>query len=139
MNLNNLRAARARGEAGAWVDNIPGCGDLRLKVRGLACREHQRINAEFMAGIPEGQRGEELTVEQREALSVQALQVLLLDWDNLTGDDDRPVPFAPETAARILASPDFEAFRGAVVWAAREVYRVRPDESVADVVEGVAA
>lgn len=139
MNLNNLRAARARGEAGAWVDNIPGCGDLRLKVRGFGCREHQRANADFLAATPEDQRGEELTAEQREALSLQALQVLLIDWDNLTGDDDRPVPYSPETAARILASSDFEAFRGAVVWAAREVYRVRPDESVADVVDGVAA
>lgn len=139
MNLNNLRAARARGEAGAWVDNIPGCGDLRLKVRGFGCREHQRVNAEFLAGVPEDQRGEQLTTEQREALSVQALQALLIDWDNLTGDDDRPVLFSPETAARILASPDFEAFRGAVVWASREVYKVRPGESVADVVEGVAA
>lgn len=139
MNLNNLRAAKARGEAGAWVENIPGCGDLRLKVRGFGCREHRRVNNEFMAAIPEEQRGEELTAEQREALSVQAVQALLLDWENLTGDDDRPVPYTPETAARIIASPDFEAFRGAVVWAAREVYRVRSDESVADVVDGVAA
>lgn len=139
MNLNNLRAARARGEAGAWVENIPGCGDLRLKVRGFACREHQRVNAEFLAGVPEDQRGEELTAEQREALTVEALQALLLDWDNLTGDNDEPVSYSQETAARIFASPDFEAFRGAVVWAAREVYRVRPDESVADVVDGVAA
>lgn len=139
MNLNNLRAAKARGEAGAWVENIPGCGDLRLKVRGFGCREHLRVNEDFLAAIAEDQRGEQLTPEQREALTIEAVQALLLDWEKLTGDDERPVPYSPETAARIIASPDFEAFRGAVVWASREIYRVRHDESVADVVDGVAA
>ncbi|WP_018390907.1 hypothetical protein [Ancylobacter sp. FA202] len=141
MNLSTIRTHAARIEGGGWVDDIPGFGDLRLKVRGITSTHARAAQKEALAGmgseVPTPSDG--LTEAQASAVTgATILGGILLGWENLTGDEGEVIAYSPEMAARLVNAPDLVALRAAILWAAGEVGKGRAGESVRDLVDAAA-
>ena len=133
MEINKLRRDSSKIEGGDWVDNIPGMGDLRLKVRGSNSRIVRKALSKKVFGLdgPIPEEGLPDDVSDRIDAEVSAESVLL-DWDGLT-QDGKPFPYDPEVAKAWLADLDFDDFKRAVDYAANVVAKRRKEaeESIA--------
>lgn len=133
MKLSSLKVNSSRAEQGAWVKDLPGMGDLRLKVRGFSNTDYAAFMAREVAAVPRdqregGRRDGGLKPQTRDALLIRGMvEHILVDWDGLTDEEEQPVPFSKEQAMALLADPDFRPFRDAVAFAAGEVEEVESD------------
>lgn len=120
MDLASLKSNPAAVENGDWVDSIPDMGDLRLKVRGTESAEWRRLMGKLHAAVPRQKRaaGALDPEENDRMISTCLLEIGLLDWDGLTGEDGKPIPYSKERAAELLTQPEYRSFRNAVLWAA---------------------
>lgn len=117
MKMSDIQEIGRRIEDGEWVDNT-GLAGLRLKVRGLRSRAFERMQVDLIQKKT-GRSGRRLSPEETTAITNACLRdAVLLDWEGLTGDDDRPIPYDRATAEMLLTDPHFAAFREAVVFAA---------------------
>lgn len=139
MKLRSLRVNSNRAVQGDWIDKIPGMDDLRLKVRGFSNPDYKAFLSKEVAAVPRDQRvdgranGAPLPKVREAILAKAMVEHILLDWGNLTGDDDKPMPYSKEKAAELLANPDYRPLVDAIGWAANEL-----DEGSGDKVEAVA-
>jgi hypothetical protein len=122
VDLNSRKIDHNKVEQGAWVDNIPEWGDLRLRVRGIGNSDYRRLQATLLDSVPRGKRMRgRIGPEDQDRINATCLaDTVLLGWENLTSDG-APVPYSKEEAKRLLTDPDFVAFRDAVTWAANMV------------------
>lgn len=138
MKLSSLKINSTRAEQGAWVKDIPGMGDLRLRVRGFSNSDYAAFMAREVAAVPRDQREGNrrdgaLKQKARDTLLLRGMvEHILVDWDGLTDDNDKPVPFSKDRAMDLLLDPDLRPFREAVAFAAGEV-----EEAESDRVEAV--
>lgn len=122
MDMNSRKIDTAKQEQGAWVDDIPEWGDLRLKVRGIGNSDYRRLQSKLLESVPRQKRVRG-AIDPAEADRITAtclLNAVLIDWDNLQ-ENGEPVPFSKEAAKRYLFDPEFAEFRAAVSWAANVV------------------
>lgn len=122
MNIEEIDRQGERAEDGAWVKDIPGAGDLELKVRGMGNTDFLALRAQLYAAEPiEHKPRGVLTEEASDRHSVELLnKTILLDWRNLTGSDKKPIPFSLETSLRLLSNRR-SYFRRYVSFAAERV------------------
>ena len=112
---------------GRWVGQIPGLGDLRLKVRPAGNADHRRRLDELLRAVPRVDRLRGLTPgKQREIEAEAILDAVLFGWEGVEGDGtigaaDQSLPFERETAKTLLTDPAYQMFRDAVDWAADAV------------------
>lgn len=125
MDVGSICKDVAAISAGDWVDNIPGMGDLRLKVRGMTAPSVRQLRGRLVRAVPKDQREDDGTLHDEAARQVLA-QVLaeevLLDWANVEANGE-PVLYSPSLAAAWLRNPGMAIFADAVVWAAAQVDR----------------
>ncbi|WP_210482753.1 hypothetical protein [Microvirga antarctica] len=120
MKLTSLKIDTEKLETGAWVDTIPEMGELRLHVRGLNNADYRRHQAKLLEAVPRAKRvgGRIDPDEQDRIVSLCLLNTVLLDWDGLTDDDDKALPYSRDMAQTLLVDPAYRRFRDAVIWAA---------------------
>lgn len=123
MDIQQLKRNSAAAADGRWVDDIPSMPGVRLRVRGLTSMAavNSRRQKERRVERKDRERGGGFKPEVEQRLSREVLhEAVLLDWDGLT-DGAAPLPYDPEIAGQFLLNPDFDAFAGAVTWAAATV------------------
>ncbi len=120
MKLSEIKVDPAKIEAGAWVDEIPEFDGVRLKVRGLGCKEMQKLQRTLFDAIPRSRRPKgKVSQEDQDRILDRCLhEVILLDWDGLQNDDDTPMAYDKAKALTFITEPAFKKFRDAVIWAA---------------------
>lgn len=120
MKLDSMKVDSAKIEQGAWVDNIPEMGDLRLRVRGFGNTDYRRLQAKLIDAVPRAKKvgGRLDPAEQDRVMSLCLQGTILVDWGNLTGAEGEPLPYSREQAAALINDPDMRRFRDAVIWAA---------------------
>lgn len=120
MKLSSLKVNSERAELGAWVGDIPEMPGLRLKVRGFGNEDDRRIQALETEKVPRHlrQRGRIPEAEQDRILNARIKGALLVDWDGLTGDDDKPLSMHPDLVDEVLTNQDYRKLREAILWAA---------------------
>lgn len=119
MKLSSLKIDAAKLEKGDWVADIPGLGDIELKVRGLGNADHRKRQTELVTALPRHKRKD---VAEMDSIDVRLLvETVLLDWRNVSDDAGEPVAFSAEAATSILSDPELVAFRQGVIWAATTV------------------
>jgi hypothetical protein len=121
MKLGSLKTDLAKVEQGMWIDNIPDMGDLKLHVRPIGNPDYRRVYGQLVDGTPrDKKRGGQVTdFETRQNIAGRALaDTVLLGWENLEGDDGKPLAYDAAKAKELLLDPEMTAFRDAVAWAA---------------------
>jgi len=131
MKLSNLKIDSSKLEQGAWVGDIPGLGDIRLRVRGIGNDDYRRRQSELTAALPRHLRKE--PAEQDKITNALIVETLLEGWEKVEGDDGKPMPFTADAALAILEDPDMRAFNDGVIWAAISVSEARKADLDADV------
>ncbi|MCX5570619.1 MULTISPECIES: hypothetical protein [Kaistia] len=126
MKLANLKIDSARLEHGDWVGDIPGLGDIRLRVRGLGNDDYRRRQSELSAALPRHLRKE--PAEQDKILNTLIVETLLEGWEKVEADDGKPLAFTRENVLAILSDPDMRAFSDGVIWAAGAVSERRKSD-----------
>jgi hypothetical protein len=123
-----------RLEQGAWVDNIPEMGELRLKTRGAENRDWRKLQAKLIAGIPRQKRLNLLDPDEADRISAILLRdTALLDWDGIVDAEDNPVPFSKEQAFEYLTNKAYgRRFLLAATYAAQFVAEQREEEAEQD-------
>lgn len=126
MKLNELAVDPERQEKGAWVDDIPECGALRLKVRGSQNADWRRMQAKLVDAIPRQKKlgGRIDPDEQDRLITSLLLNTCLLDWEGLDDEQGNPVPYDKDTARMLLTEPMYRRFREGVQWAANIVAEI---------------
>ncbi|KKC39505.1 hypothetical protein WH87_04730 [Devosia epidermidihirudinis] len=129
MEISGLKRDSAAIAAGQWVGDIPGLGDVRLRVRGLSSPVVVAVRSRRERKVPRDQRERDgsLTAEVGLVVFGEVLhEAVLLDWQGLT-DGGKPVPFDADLAKTWLTDPDFAFFADAVVYAAQIVDKGNAD------------
>lgn len=122
MKLSKIKRD-ARLSAGAWVTNIPGFGDLALKVLPLGGPDAERTRRRGQNALPAIQRVTFVDPVDEAAIETDVLMAVLQDWANLEDDEGSPIPFSPGQAQSLLSDPATDEFRAAVRFAATVVER----------------
>lgn len=134
MDLNELilsDAAVEGIETGAWVGNIPGMPDLRLKVLGTSAKAHVKAHQAKLEEARKKSR-KPLTDDQVATAVKEALaEVTLVDWDGIT-DNGKAVKFDRALAKKWLTSRNGKKLADAVFWCAQKL-----DEDATEYVETV--
>jgi hypothetical protein len=131
MEISTLKRDSAAISAGQWVGDIPGLGDVRLRVRGLSSPVVVATRGRKERKVPRDQRERDGSLKPEIGIVVfgEVLhEAVLLEWDGLT-DGGKPVPFNSDLAKTWLTDPDFAFFADAVVYAAQIVDKGRADQS----------
>lgn len=135
MKISNLKRDSKTVESGSWVGDLPGMGEMRLKVRGLTSRVFLEVQTKKQNSVPISSRKKNGAIETDEAVRIfsESLhEAILLDWDGIEGEDGKPIKYDAALAKSWLSDPDFYHFQEAVHTAA-----TRLDNSKAEVVEAV--
>ncbi len=116
MDISAFKADPSKIE---WVGDIPGMGDLRLKVRSSRCSAFRDASARLRRAVPRTSLNRDGTMpaDLAEKISGEAMAELLEDWENLTSGG-AAMPFNKAAAMDLLTKPEFSIFREAVAWAA---------------------
>ena len=126
MQLSELKQNSRAVEEGAWIDDIPGCGDLRVKTRGLNNADYRAAMERKLKAVPRKERRAGLGPQTERRLQVECLvETCLQEWQNLQGANG-PIPIAEAKA--LLLDPDYEPLFQGCVYAAAVV----GDEAAAD-------
>jgi hypothetical protein len=123
MDIQSLKRNSAAAAEGRWVDDIPSMPGVRLRVRGLTsiAAVNCRRKKERQADKKDRERGGGFKPEAEMRISREVLhEAILLEWDGLT-NGGAGLPYSADVAAQFLLDPDFDAFAGAVTWAAAAV------------------
>ena len=119
MELGKLKRDFSGVNAGVWVKDIPGAGDLELKVRGQDSDAFIDARSEKMLLVPESEKkanGAPSSKYARKMFLELIHEVLLLDWKNVTMDGEQ-VPFSKEAAKEFMENPELEKFHDFVTYA----------------------
>lgn len=125
MDIKNFERNSDDVSAGLWVDEIPGMGDLRLKVRGLSSPEVVALRSRReMAEPPESyDKNGRLKPEVLMRIFGEVLhEIVLLDWDNVV-ENGKKLPYSKEQAIKWCTDRNFMPFADAVAHAASRVDR----------------
>jgi hypothetical protein len=135
MKLSELKIDATAFEEGGWVDNIPGMGNLRLRVRGINNAAWRRLQSKLIEATPRAKKnGGRVDPDEMDRITNVCLrETCLLDWEGLEDDAGQPIPFSKPAAGKILDDPELREFRDGVAWAASVVAQ-RDQENTADVV-----
>ncbi len=123
MEMNALERDYNEVESGSWVKDIPGAGDLELKVRGLSAEEVISYRASRERAVPRKDRNPDGSLKMNAGYQVLCdtlVEKVLLDWKNLT-EDGKQVKYSKEVAKKLMANKRFRPFHDAVVYAASVV------------------
>lgn len=122
-------------EQGAWVDNIPEMGALRLKTRGSNNRDWRRLQNKLIAAVPRQKRmaGSMDPDEFDRITAILLRDTALLDWDGLEDLDGKPLPYSKEQAFEYLTNPEYgRKFLAAAIHAADMVAEQREEDAEQD-------
>lgn len=125
MDINNFKRDTNTIEAGKWVGEIPNCGEMELKVRGMGSKLFTTRVAALSRARPKSERNTDGSLKNEFAILVTgqaAAETLLLDWRGLT-DDGEAVPYSKELATVWCTESDYRPFLDAVLYAATVVER----------------
>jgi hypothetical protein len=120
MDLSETDVDEVAFEQGAWIDSIPGFGDVRLRVRGMQNADWRRLSTKLSDAVPASKKvGGRIDPDEQDKIAVKLLSdTCLLEWDRLT-DKGAPVPYSKDLADKLIA--ERRRFRDAVAWAASVV------------------
>lgn len=134
MKLSNAKQNTKAVEQGAWVENIPEAGDLRIKTRGANNSDWRRLQQKLIAQLPVKQRRRGVIdpMEMERIMTECLIEHGIIDWENLLDEDGKAIPVSK--ARELLSNPDYRPLKDFCAFAAQVV--ADGDEEVGAAVEG---
>jgi hypothetical protein len=122
MKLNEIAVDVEREEEGDWTD-IPTLPGIRVKIRSIHSAAHRRLQSKLMRRVTRATvRGADVDIDEIDRINTRCLlEAVLLDWEGITDDKGKPVPYSREMAETLLTDRKYRKFRDGVAWAAQEV------------------
>ena len=120
MDIQNLTRNIVGSSAGMWVDDLPGCDDARVRLRGMTSPVVRALRSrkERAASKDDRERDGSLSDAARLRITREVLfEAVLLDWDGFTAGG-QPLPYSAEMAGKLLLDPKLERFADIVAYAA---------------------
>lgn len=130
MDINDFRVDPKIAEDGEWITDLPGMGDLRVKVRGMSSLAVTRAQATKLRKLSRRDRERDGRPTMDAALRVMhetLLEAVLLDWDGMTSEG-KPVKYSRDLATKLLTDVKYRPFADAVHLAAQIVDNARAEE-----------
>jgi hypothetical protein len=133
MDMESLKFTeeQLRGiKDGEWITDIPGMGDVRLKVRGLSASAVVSCKNRKLRALVRKDRDADGTPKHEASMRVGGevlAEMVLLDWDGITTGAGKPVLYDAALARKWCTDPRYVRFADAVAWAAQRV-----DDGVAE-------
>jgi hypothetical protein len=123
VKIGEIKIDPAKQEQGAWVKDIPEMGEVQLKVRGTACVEFRKLQAQLIEQVPRSRRVRgRLSQEDQDSIMDACLhRVALLDWKGFQNDDGSELPYDRDLAKTFISDPAYRKIREAILWAASSV------------------
>lgn len=127
--LNVLRTDTKKVTNGVWVDYT--CG-IRLLIAGIRNSRYkaalESILKPHMNRIHNGLMGPE---ERLNLIKPAVARFILLGWENVDGEDGKPLPYSYQEALKVFSDPQMEEFYHFVIETATtaETYRVQELET----------
>jgi hypothetical protein len=132
MKISERKIDIQKRDHGAWMDNLPDAGDLRVKVRGVGNRDWDRLQNKLLAAVPRAKKMNGLDPEERDRIyPILLVKTILLDWENLEDDDGNPIPYSQEKALELLTDPTLN-LKEIVLYAANNVAEQVREDGEAD-------
>lgn len=124
MKISAFRTDENLEVEGVWVDIGDGG---KVKVARLGNPNHRKVSQALGRPHQAQIRANRLRPEVAEKLGIQATaQAILLDWEGITDDDGKPVPYSQGKALDLLT--EFKDFRDLVLEIAGEMETFREQE-----------
>lgn len=118
MRLSQIQRDRKRSEGGVWRDFITGeileaptpkrfcvlvaeTNNPRFREQ-LARQQIHVMRTEDPSGNPE-----QINAAWEKARRIAFAEAMLLGWEELTDDNDAPIPYSKEKARELLTNPDY--------------------------------
>ncbi len=123
MELENLERDIDSIEEGRWIKDLPGAGDLELKVRGLTADSVIAYRASRERAVGRQDRHQDGTLKMAASYRVLCetlAEKVLLDWKGLT-EKGKEIKYSKEVARKLMLNPKMRAFHDAVTQAAQIV------------------
>lgn len=111
MKFAEITRTEERVQGGGWVGDLVNLPGVRLKVRGLANPDFQRLRSKLQAGVKEGEVRDTQVVADEDAQLLR--DTILVDWDGI-----EDMPYSAEAATEALKT---SVFRNAAYYAATVV------------------
>ena len=127
MDIKDLTLNTQIAEDGEWITDLPGMGDLRLKVRGMNAKAVTSLQNSLLRKLPRNERERDGRPTPDAALRVMKetlVDAVLLDWDGLTMDG-KPLKYDKARAKAMILDERFRLFADAVFMAAQIVDNTR--------------
>ena len=128
MDIEALKKPVDLGE-GMWIDNIPGHGDLRLKVRSNRYRPFRVASQELMRGIIDDLDTVEGGMAMAVAVGTPIAEHIVTGWENLPiTSKGKPLAFNKSNALTVFTHQDdhgiCDGLRQAAQWASMRVAEI---------------
>lgn len=133
LKLNSIKADLAKESEGDWVA-IPEWPGVRFKVRSIHCKDYLNAREMKVQGLVKALGRLPTSSELEPHIGKLVSAFLLLDWDGLLDDNDKPLPYSAERARELLGDPAMRELVQQVIWAANRI-GTRDAEFVADAVK----
>lgn len=124
FKISQFATNAQKEKEGAWVD---AGGGLRLKIARLGNSDYEEHLRKLSKPYSRQIRMNTIENEVLETVIRKATaKYILLDWENLTDDDDKPIPYSEAKAYELLT--EYRDFMKMVTELAGEVELFRQDD-----------
>lgn len=107
MKLSDVRVDAKLIEDGEWIGDLPGCGDLEVKIRGVNNSAWQQMAQRLVNALPRKERMGLISAASSRRINTELLiECAVLDWRNLTDEKGQPIPYSKEKCAELLRDPN---------------------------------
>jgi hypothetical protein len=91
---------------GVWVEHELG---FKFKIRRMPNPEYNRMRQRLMQPLLRKSRRRTVDLDATEMILKKCVaHTVLVDWDEVDDDNDKPIPFSHEEAERLLIDPSFQ-------------------------------
>lgn len=105
MDIDALKEDHEKHADGEWIGDIPGLGDVRLRVRPMT---HPRVVRASGRSYRIASAGKPMTEEAEEKLDREIIaKYVLTGWEGLT-QKGKPLKFSPEKALELMGLDKFD-------------------------------
>ncbi len=104
MKFNKLVADPKKEVEGVWVDVVEGC---RLKIARLGNPEYDKVMQRLTKPHRRLMRRGDLAGDLMQDIVRRTMaKTILLDWEGIEDDDNKPIEFSPGEALKLLKKSD---------------------------------